>query len=541
MNVSEPHVEDRGRGIRLVWIVPIVAAIIGLTLLINHWREQGPTVTITFRSGEGLEVGKTLVKSRDVTIGRVSRIVLSTDRTHVEVTADLAKSATDLAVEGSRFWVVRPRIGVGWASGLDTLLSGVYIGVEGGNGTSRTRFTGLESPPTLDHPPEGKRIVLTTTDLGSLSTGAPVYFRHYRVGQVIDEGLDTNGVGQVVLFVEAPNDHFVTPATRFWNASGVDLSLDADGLKLRTQSAATVIAGGVAFDDKPDIGNSSDPAQTVDLHLYKDQETAMAPPDGVAYVIKMRFEKPMRGLSVGAPIEFVGVEIGSVTAIDVGYEPQTEHFPVFVTGKLYPARMGLAHTEMLKTGIKGTDDEFAAQVARFVAHGLRARPRSGNLLTGRLYLSLDFLPDAPKARMDTAARPVELPTVDANLDELQAGVAQVVKKINALPLQQIANHADQDLVALHATLDRVNGTVLPAATDTLNGLHGTLQRADRLLSDDSSFQTNITQTLDDIQRALGSIQALADYLDRHPESLLRGRAPAASPPHSTDDRRTEEK
>ncbi len=533
MNVPEPQIESHRRGVRLVWIVPIAAAIVGMTLLIDNWRERGPEVSITFQSGEGLEVGKTLVKYRDVTIGRVSRIVLSDDRTQVEVTADLVKSAADLAVEGSMFWVVRPRIGVGWASGLGTLLSGAYIGVESGRGGSRTHFTGLEVPPPLVHAAQGRRIVLGATDLGSLSIGAPVYYRHYQVGQIIDEHLEQAAGARVVLFVDAPNDRFVSPTTRFWNASGVDLNLSADGLKLRTQSVASVVAGGIAFDDGPEgaDANASPPSQGTDFTLYKDEQTAMAPPDGEPHLIKMRFEKPLRGLTLGAPIEFVGVEIGSVTAIDVGYEPDTQHFPLFVTGKLYPRRMGLAYTTLLKNGSRGTDDDLSELARKLTARGLRVQPRSGNLLTGRLYLALDFIPDAPPAHFNPNARPVELATIDSNLGELQTGITQVVKKINALPLQRIAGHADQDLTDLHATLERINGGLLPAATDSLNTMHETLQNIDQILADESPLRSNVEQTLDDVQRTLRSVKALADYLDRHPDALIRGRSAAPSPPH----------
>jgi integrase len=216
-----------------------------MTLVIQNWRERGPRVTITFESGEGLEVGKTLIKYRDVTIGRVSQITLSDDRTHVEVVGDLVKSASDMAVQGAQFWVVRPRIGVGWASGLDTLLSGAYIGVEPGTGGgSRMHFVGLETPPPLDHGSRGRQIVLTAHDLGSLSAGAPVYFHRFQVGRVIEEHLDeSTGEARIVVFIDAPYDKDITPATRFWNASGVDLNLSAEGLKVRTQSAATVLAG----------------------------------------------------------------------------------------------------------------------------------------------------------------------------------------------------------------------------------------------------------------------------------------------------------
>jgi len=525
MNIPAPTIETHRIRVRLVWIIPIVAAVVGVTLVIQNWRERGPRVTITFESGEGLEVGKTLIKYRDVTIGRVSQITLSDDRTHVEVVGDLVKSASDVAVQSAQFWVVRPRIGVGWASGLDTLLSGAYIGVEPGTGGgSRTRFIGLETPPPLDHGSQGRQIVLSAHDLGSLSAGAPVYFHRFQVGRVIEEHLDeSTAEARIVAFIDAPYDKDITPATRFWNASGVDLNLSAEGLKVRTQSAATVLAGGIAFADAP-VSSDADVAKPeADFTLYADEQTAMAPPNGEPHIIRMRFEKPLRGLVVGAPIEFVGVEVGSVTSIDVGYEPKTVHFPVFVTGKLYPQRMGLAYKTIHANGAVSTDEDIVRFWGQLIGHGLRAQPRSGNLLTGRLYLALDFVPGAPKVNFNPAARPTELPTIESGMGELQANITQVVKKLDALPLERVVDHLDQDLTALHGTLGQINDKLLPSATQTLGTTHDALENVGDLLTGDSAFRVNIEQTLDDVQQTLHSFKALADYLDHHPEALIKGR------------------
>ncbi len=342
MNVPPPRIETKKLSSRLVWIVPIVAAVVGLSLLIDNWRQRGPRVTITFQSGEGLEVGKTLVKYRNVTIGRVTNIELSDDRSTVTVTADLVKSAADLASEGAQFWVVRPRIGIGWASGLDTLVSGSYIAVDAGtHGAERTRFVGLEIPPPLPHSPEGRRIILRAHDLGSLSVGAPVYFRRYRVGQIIDEHLDADAGGAtVVVFIDAPNDRFVTPAARFWNASGVDVNLGAEGLKFRSLSVASIVAGGIAFETAVVAADAPPPQAGSDFTLYKDEESAMAPPDGEPHVVRMRFERPLRGLVVGAPVEFIGVDIGRVVSIDIGLRAQKRRFSGIRHRAVVPATHG---------------------------------------------------------------------------------------------------------------------------------------------------------------------------------------------------------
>ena len=207
----------------LIWLVPVIAVVIGASLVVNAWRAAGPRVTITFQTALGLEVGKTLVKYRNVTIGHVSAISVSTDHNRVLVSADLLRSAKDVLTADARFWVVRPRIGIGWASGLETLISGSYIAVEAGEAqASQTAFVGLENPPPATHGLLGKSLVLHAKDVGSLALDAPVYFRHFEVGHVIDRELEAGGHGaRVVVFVDAPYDRLVTRATRFWNASGI--------------------------------------------------------------------------------------------------------------------------------------------------------------------------------------------------------------------------------------------------------------------------------------------------------------------------------
>ena len=219
-----PAVQNRRWIPRLVWVVPIVAAVIGISLLIRNWENAGPRITISFLSGEGVQVGKTLVKYRDVTVGHVSAVVLSADHQTVVVSADLSKDAASLLKADTQFWIVRPRIGVGSVSGLDTLLSGVYIGMKTGAATLRERqFVGLENPPALSHGPRGRELQLHAARAGSLAIGAPVYFRQFQVGRVIDENLLRDGSTRVTVFVEAPYDGFVKPVTRFWNASGIDV------------------------------------------------------------------------------------------------------------------------------------------------------------------------------------------------------------------------------------------------------------------------------------------------------------------------------
>ena len=524
-----PAVQNRRWIPRLVWVVPIAAAVIGISLLIRNWENAGPQITISFLSGEGVQVGKTLVKYRDVTVGQVSAVVLSADHQTVVVTANLSKAAAGLLKEDTQFWIVRPRFGVGSVSGLETLLSGVYIGMKTGTAARREHeFVGLENPPALAHGPHGRELQLHAARVGSLSIGSPVYFRQFQVGRVIDENLLPDGSTRVTAFVEAPYDGFVKPVTRFWNASGIDVKLGADGLKVQTESLAAVLAGGLAFDDGPTEVVSA-AAMPNDFTLYKNETEAMAPPDGEPHYVRMRFAQALRGLDVGAPVEFVGVNIGSVIAVDLGYEPRDKSFPVIVTAKLYPRRMGDAYEILTAQGKTESEETLATFVGTLVQRGLRAQPRSASLLTGKLYVALDFLPASPRVNFDASDRPVELPTVNGSFQELEANIGRLVKKVNDLPLEQIAADLHTDLTDLHETLSELHGRVLPGAVDTLSALRGTLDSANRTLDVESPLQRGLTETLLEARSTLQAVRELADYIDRHPDALLRGRRPQKTP------------
>jgi paraquat-inducible protein B len=519
-----PAVQNRRWIPRLVWVVPIAAAVIGISLLVRNWENEGPRITITFLSGEGVQVGKTLVKYRDVAVGHVSAVGLSADHRTVLVSADLSKDTASLLKEDTQFWIVRPRIGVGSVSGLDTLLSGVYIGMKTGAATLRARqFVGLENPPALSHGPHGRELQLHAARAGSLSIGSPVYFRQFHVGRVIDENLQPDGSARVTVFVEAPYDVFVKPVTRFWNASGIEVRLGADGLNVQTESLAAVLAGGLAFDDGPTEAVAVAASVSGEFTLYKNETEAMAPPDGDPHYLRMRFSQALRGLELGAPVEFVGVNIGSVVAVDLGYERQDKSFPVIVTAKVYPRRMGQAYEALAAQGKTESDETLAAFVGTLVNRGLRAQPRSASLLTGKLYIALDFLPGSPRAAFDASIRPLELPTENGTFQELEASVGRLVKKVNDLPMQQIAADLHTDLKDLHETLSEIHAQVLPSAVDTLSALHGTLDSAGRTLDVESPLQRGLTETLSESRSTLQAVRELADYIDRHPDALLRGR------------------
>jgi paraquat-inducible protein B len=532
--LPEPVVRRRRVNASLIWLVPIVAALIGLSLVISAWMQQGPTISISFQSAEGLDPGKTVVKYKDVVIGKVTTIRLSPDRRRVVVKVDLEKSAAGIAVSDTRFWVVRPRIGLGGVSGIDTLLSGSFIGVDVGDSKDeQTDFVGLETPPSVTHDAQGKSFILHAGDLGSLDIGSPVYFRRIQVGRVASYKLNDDGKGVTMqIFVESPYDKFVTTNSRFWNASGVDVSLGADGLKLNTQSLATVLAGGVAFQDP--LGphqNVESATENEAFTLFDTQTNAMAPPDGEPHYIRMRFDQPLRGLAMNAPVEFLGINIGNVVSIRMDYDEKTGNFPIYVGAVVYPDRLGTAHEKLMaQARSQGDNDDMSHMMGTLVAHGLRAQAKVGNLLTGQLFISLDFLKNPPKATYDPDARPLEIPTAPGNFDKLQEQLADIVDKIQKIPFDSIGNNLNQTLVSLNKTLNQVNGQVLPQFQDTLKGANQTLGTANNAFSPDSPLQQNLGSTLQELQRMARSLRSLTDYLSAHPSALIRGRSADAPPP-----------
>ncbi len=534
-NLPRPVVKRRRVNVSLIWLIPVLAAVIALSLVVNSWLQAGPEVTISFQSAEGLDAGKTPVKYKNVVIGRVGKIQLSEDRSHVLVRVALEKSAEGFATRDTRFWVVRPRIGLGGVSGIDTLLSGAFIGADVGDSKEpRTTFEGLETPPAVNHGAPGRSFILHSDDLGSLDIGSPVYYRRIQVGRVASYELDKDGKGvSLHIFVDGPNDRFVTTDSRFWNASGVDVSIGANGLKLNTQSLATVLAGGVAFQDPPGPHDSTPAAEDAEYKLFSERALAMAPPDGEPRYMRMRFEQSVRGLAVDAPVEFLGINIGKVVSVRLDYDEKKGRFPVVVGAVVYPQRLGSAYDKLEALAkARGEKADFAQLMGPLIAHGLRAQARTGNLLTGQLYVALDFVPHAPKVAFDADATPLTIPTAPGSFDKLQEQLAGIVDKLGKIPFDSIGKHLDQTLVSLDSTLKQVNAQTLPAFRDTLEGVKKTMGSADDALSGDSPLQQNLNSTLQQVQRMARSLRVLTDYLGGHPEALIRGRAddkPASTP------------
>jgi len=531
-DLPEPERKPRHRwSVSLIWLVPIAAAVAGLVLVVRTYLEAGPRISISFETAEGLEAGKTEVRYKNVVVGKVRRISLSHDHGRVLARVDLNKDAANLAASDSRFWVERPRIGINGVSGIETLVSGAYIGVDiGVSGEAGAEFTGLEKPPAVTHDMKGRLFMLHTADAGSLAIGSPVYYHRIPVGKVVESDLDPDGRHVTVqIFVDAPNDRLVTEHSRFWNASGVDLSLNASGLKVNTQSLATVIAGGIAFQwqNEDDPGGAA--ANRADFPLFPDQSTALAPPDGPAVEILMHFQQTVRGLSTGAQVDFHGINFGTVKSIELQFDKQRKEFYTDVIADVFPDRLGAAMKSMRE--LEKSSQISASQMwGRMVERGLRAQLRAGNIITGQLYIALEFVKDARPVLFDASAKPLVIPTAPGSMEELQEQLQGIIKKLNEIPFGDIGRNLDATLKNASSLLSQLDQQLVPEAKATLHDAQTALQSLNQsVASPDAPLQQNAQRTLEEVNRAAASFRALADYLEQHPESLIRGKSAAQEP------------
>jgi paraquat-inducible protein B len=520
----------------LVWILPAVVVLVGGFVVVREKIAQGTSIEIRFENAEGLEANKTKVRYKDVDIGEVRDIRVGDDRKEVIVTADIHRNAKPYLVQDTRFWVVRPRVSGAGVSGLATLVSGAYISVDvGSSAVKRDHFVGLEVPPIVTADLPGREFILHAEDLGSLDIGSSVFYRHITAGQVVGYSLDPGGTGVTIkVFINAPFDVYVTGDTRFWQASGIDMSVNADGVKLRTESIASILEGGVAFGTPPGLPTARVAADTA-FTLFNDQDRAMRPNETDVRAFVMYFGGSLRGLSAGAPVDLQGITVGEVKSLDVEYDERTKllAFPVVV--ELYPQRLrGRRHAAPTAPGHQPAEINTRALIDSLVGHGLRAELKTGNLLTGQKFVALEMHHDVPKEKVVWNEQPAIFPTISGSLDDIQDSVGVIAKKLSKVPFDQLSarllgamNSLDQTLKSADRLLHNVDSNLAPQIQTTLAEAQAALRNAKDLLGQDAPLENDLGSTLLQVSRAAKSISALVDYLERHPESLLRGK-PAGS-------------
>ncbi len=518
---------EKGKSPSIVWIVPIVAALIGGWLWFDTVANRGPAITISFATGDGLEAGKTKLKYKSMDVGVVDSITFTADMTNVVAHATMEKSAENLLTDGAQFWVVRPRLGATGISGLDTLIAGPYISVSKGTGAPAEAFVGLEEIPPNPEDRPGTRITLVAESLGSISSGAPVYYHGIPVGEIQGHKLteDMQSV-EITAFVWEPQDQLLNSTSRFWNVSGIDVEMGADGMNISVESLEALLAGGVEFESSRDADGTKI-ANDQRFKLYGDQRemrSDVVHQVSVTYITY--FEGNARGLDVGAPLTFMGIKVGEVSKVNLQFDDTVEQIRVMVTLVIEPENIG---------GVEGarSDERARAALDQMIDKGLRAQLQTGSLITGELLVELDFHPDEPAKLFGHDSHP-EIPSIPSALEGLTEKVDRVLAKLESLPLESLLANADglvQDIQSLVSDVDKQVAPVSDSLQRTLGNADATLESARQAmdavnlaLAPDSAIRYDLSTALEELAAAMRSVRILAGYLERHPDALLFGKS-----------------
>ncbi len=497
--IAEAVVETRRRP-SIVWLIPLIAALVGGFVAWRTFSERGPEITIRFATADGLEAGKTKIEYKSVELGVVEEIRLAPDLSHVLCRARMVKGAEAYLREGTRFWVVRARVAGGQVSGLGTIFSGAYIGLDPAReGAPARTFQGLEVPPVVTTDDPGRHFVLHSYHAGAVEVGTPVFFRRIRVGQVVASELDASGdFVTIQIFVDAPHDERVHAATRFWNASGIDFSLGADGMSVDTESVVSMLIGGIAF-ETPERDGGEPAADGAVFPLYENRAATQRQ----IYTEKTQwlvyFDQSVRGLVHGSPVEFRGIRVGQVRDVRLEMDPERRHLRIPVVIEIEPERFG--HVDL-------TPEERRQRLDGLVAAGMRAQLKSGNLLTGQLTVALDIHEEAAPAQIVWQQPYPVFPTIPTPLEEITETLTSLVKRLEKIPFDRIGADLSASLVAARASLVQAERTL--ASTNAL-------------VSPDSSLSRELRRALAELTDAARSLGLAADQIERDPSSVIFGR------------------
>jgi paraquat-inducible protein B len=530
-----PQQETRARVRRQrfpwVWLVPIGAAALVVWLAWRTLSERGPAITISFKNVDGLQAGQTKIQHRNVDLGTVESLELVSDMSHVIVHARMTRQAADHLTENTRFAIIAPHVGVGGISGLSTLVSGSYIEMYPGKpGASKRDFVGLDEPPILPPDTPGRSFTLLAPDLGSLTRGSPISYQGVNVGEVEDYKLRPGGRGvTVTAFIRSPHEDLVHPETRFWNAGGVDLSVGAQGLRIRATSWEQLLSGGVAFETPREVlSKPPSPAASV-FGLYDNRRAAARAPIGATLTYVANFNGNQRGLDVGTAVELDGIEVGEVSESNLAYDKHQHTLVTRVKFYVDPERVNILN---LPRSADADQKETASQwLEQLVSDGLRAQVASASFLTGTKVVGLEMIPGAPPARLEREGDDMRMPSTDSgDLTAVLQNLQNVLKNIDRATSGPQLGHALQSLDDTLTRLDKVTRDVEPdikslikSLRDTADSAQSTLNTVQGLMGNTTPTGTDLPRLMRELTEAARSVRGLADYLDRHPEALLRGR------------------
>ncbi len=529
---QEPSARRRRQWFSWVWVVPLIALAIVVWLGVRALAERGPLITISFSDAEGLQAGDTRIRHKDVDLGTVEAIYLNPEMSRVFVRARMRRSVTSRLTDNARFWIVRPRVGIGGISGLSTLVSGAYIEMYPGAGAGheQRQFVGLDDPPALTPDTPGRAFTLHAQDLGSLSAGSPVSYHGVAVGEIEGFRFDPGG-GQIEVyaFVHSPYDRYVTAQTRFWNSGGIDVAVGLQGLRFRASSWQQLISGGVSFDTPGSASHEPESAANTAFRLYDNQYASEQDPRGATLTYRVRFAGGAGAVGIGTSVLLEGAEIGTVTESHLLYDDVSDALESRVTIAIDPRRVQIVPVP----AASGADPAAAlgARIARLVAHGLRARLITANFLIGSKVVALERVSGAPPAHIAQIDGIAELPSagttdVAALLDSAQRILHHIDAATAGPELAHAIRSLDQVLGHMDDLTQAVEPQVVPLMTslrEAADAAQRTLRAAHGLLGAGTASDLDLPRLIRELTESARSLRDLADYLERHPESLIRGR------------------
>jgi len=544
MEVSTAHVSTRS-GPSIVWLIPLITLIVGGWLVYRTLSEKGPEITISFKTAEGIEAGRTMVKYKNVDIGTVEMIRFSDDLANVILTVQFNQGTENFFRRNTRFWVVRPQLSLRGVSGLSTLVSGSYVEIEPGPGAAQSHFVGLEEKPVVSADEVGTRIVLISDTLGSVDSGSPIYYQGIKAGEVLGYELGNDNTSVYIhSFIKDPYDQLLRGNTRFWNVSGMDVSVTTEGIRVKTASLQSLLFGGIAFETPPSLERVGEGIENLVFTLYRDHEIIQETSYTKKLNFVMFFDSTVRGLQIGAPVEFQGIKVGSVLDLRLEFDSQDSTFSIPVLIEIEPERIVDRNTDE-------NEESPYETLNSLVDRGLRARLQSGSLLTGQLFIELSMQPETPLVLSGQESRYPELPTVEAasfaNItkaatefmtklekvkideigEELLAALQGANDIINAPEVQASVRDLEASLKSLRSILRKVDNSNLQEAIDAGHGaldkLNETLTLTNRILKPDSPLQYNVIQLTGELEETARAIRSLVEILQRKPESVIFGK------------------
>ncbi|MCC4264237.1 intermembrane transport protein PqiB [Oceanimonas baumannii] len=527
------------RSLSPIWIVPLVAVLIGAWMIYDNLSKLGPSITLIMDNAEGIEAGKTLIKTRNVEVGRVEKVNLSDDLQHAVITAHMSPQAEDMLNTETQFWVVKPRIGREGISGLNTVLSGAYIQLlPGSSEESLRRFQVLDQPPVAPPDAAGIRINLVSKVGNAISTGDPVSYQGYTVGRVEHSEFDTERREMKLrLYIQAPYDSLVTTTTRFWTSGGVDMRLDSRGIRVKVGSLESLVGGGITFGvpDNTPMGNKADANATYTLFADEESANEGSFEQYLEYVLLV--DDTVRGLQPGAPVEYRGVRIGTVVRVPWNFTaPQPNslnRFAIPVLIRIEPQRFD--------NTLQTIDaDEWYARFERMFGHGMRASLKAGNLLTGALFVDLNFHKEMPEFEKMTFVQRRVFPTTSGSFAQIEQKVSNVLDKFNNLNIEPVVDNLNKTLASTQQTMEKVNRIAAsvdklladPATTQLPANVNQTLRQLSNTLegfAPDSQGYNELTQTLSRLEKLMADMQPVLRTLNDQPNALIFDRKPTQDP------------